>query len=92
MSNPNTIELPEDIRRDLVRAARESGTTPAKWIAAQLGNRSQSVRSRRPSAKVIDRANAALRGAIVDYGRTFGTDNVDIDRDLAAEYGTSHLG
>lgn len=90
MSQPDTIELPQDIRRDLERAARESGTTPAQWIADRLPRGKRTARSRRASAEEVVRANAALRATITDYSTPFSADNTDLDQELAAEYANPH--
>jgi hypothetical protein len=41
-----TIELPDDLYRDLSQVARERGISPADWIAAALPKRTDSLEER----------------------------------------------
>jgi hypothetical protein len=83
-----SIELPESVYTELIRAAQASGTTPAGWIADHLP---KYVRNGKDvSDAELAAADAALRACMVSMGRPIGTDNEQIDADLAREYGDDH--
>jgi hypothetical protein len=91
MIGMETLELPETVYEALVRAARESGSTPAEWVAARLPPNGASGDGKpEPTEDEIRAANARLRATIVSYGSPIGTDNEAIDADLAREYGDDH--
>jgi len=85
-----TLELPVDLYDALIDAASRLGTTPASWIAEHL--------PARPAPAGIepeirrDEALARLRSyaGSVSLGYPTGTDNEQIDADLAREYGDPH--
>src|SRR5437867_1326197 len=83
-----SLQLPETIYTELVRAAEASGTTPAGWIQEHLpksgGNGSY------VSDEELAVADAALDECLVSLGHAIGTDNEQIDVDLAREYGDDH--
>lgn len=92
MSQTDPLKLPDSIYRRLVKAAKDSGTTPVDWIAARLkDSRNQKNEYReQPTREEIAEANVRLRRCTVSGGRIFGTDNEEIDRELAREYGNDH--
>ena len=79
MSKTLTLELPDDVYEAVHKAAEVAGTTPADWIAANVG---EHVRPR-------DDRLRNLFGT-VSLGHPTGIDNESIDTDLAKEYGSSH--
>ena len=83
------IELPDGLYEKLQEAARNSGTTPAGWIAAHLPSTGNST-----SAAIDDNellaADARLEQCIVSLGYATGVENEQIDADLAREYGDDH--
>ena len=86
-----TLELPGDIYEQLLSKARESGKTPAEWIADRIESAHGARKPRgEPTQQEIDEANRRLRECIVDLGYATGTDNESIDADLAREYGDNH--
>jgi hypothetical protein len=80
-----TLELPEKTYTALEKAAYQSGTSIADWIAGHLSE-TGGESDRKPTEVEIESANARLDSCIVDYGRALGTDNEDIDADLARAY------
>jgi len=84
-----TLELPEPVYEGLVEAARAVGTTPADWIASRLAE----SQPPRPQPLSEDDRRAALQGLLshcVSLGYPTGSDNEQIDADLAREYGDDH--
>jgi hypothetical protein len=84
-----TLELPEPVYEGLVEAARAVGTTPADWIARRLSE----SRSPRPQLVSEEERRTALAGLLshcVSLGYPTGSDNEQIDSDLAREYGDDH--
>ncbi len=79
-----SLELPAPLYHALVKAAKTKGTTPQALIAASLPALSPSV-----TQAERDAANARLRQHTVSLGATLGSDNEDIDTDLAREYGNA---
>lgn len=79
------LELPDELYSALVKAAKNTGITPADWIAEKLPKSSLVV-----SAEERQRANLRLRQHIVSLGHATGADNEGIDADLAREYGDDH--
>ena len=43
MSQTHSVELPEDIYSELLKAAKEKGTTPEGWIAERLPRRLNNI-------------------------------------------------
>ena len=83
-----SLELPESVYSDLLRAAAASGTSPAAWIQEHLpknGERTDAVTDEELAA-----ADAALDECLVSLGHPLGADNEQIDADLAREYGDDH--
>ena len=86
-----TLELPEPVYEDLVAAARAGGTTPADWIARRLTE----SRSPQPHPVSEEERRAALKRLLshcVSLEYPTGSDNEQIDADLAREYGDDHSG
>jgi hypothetical protein len=54
-----TIELPDELYKDLERAARERGLSPADWIAAALPGGSGSIEER-PLSELLQGLIAAV--------------------------------
>lgn len=83
-----TLELPDAIYEGLIQAAHAGGLSPADWIARKLPANRQ--------APVSDEARAAALERLLQHagtirtGRPTGTDNEQIDADLAREYGDPH--
>jgi hypothetical protein len=82
-----SLELPEGVYRDLVRAAEASGKTPAGWIQERLPKNGDGVDA---TDEELAAADAALDQCLVSLGRRLGADNEQIDADLAREYGDDH--
>jgi hypothetical protein len=80
------LELPDSIYQALLEAACASGVTPASWIASRL------PRSSGLASSVAERESALARVLqhTVSLGHATGTDNEQIDADLAREYGDPH--
>src|SRR5437763_19478 len=85
-----TLELPESVYTELLRAAAASGTTPARWIQERLPGDPAGGNGREVSDQELARADAALDECVVSVGRAVGADNEQIDADLAREYGGDH--
>ena len=85
---PRTLELPEQVYDALIEAARSGGVAPSEWIASRL------PRPERPPASEADREAAIARlrhfAGTVSLGHPTGTDNEQIDADLAREYADTH--
>ena len=83
--NPTyALELPAPLYHALVKAAKTKGTTPQALIAASLPTFSPAI-----TQEERDAANARLRQHIVSAGAALGSDNEEIDADLAREYGNA---
>jgi hypothetical protein len=85
-----SIELPESVYRDLIRAAEAAGKTPAGWIQERLRNNGPIGNGAESSDEELAAADAALDACLVSVGHALGTDNEQIDADLAREYGDDH--
>jgi len=85
-----SLELPEDVYRDLLRAAEASGQTPAGWIQERLANNGSVGNGREAGDEELASADAALDECLVSLGNPLGTDNEQIDADLARQYGDDH--
>ncbi len=84
-----TLELPEPVYEDLVEATRATGTTPSDWIARRLTE----SRPRQPQGVSGVERRAALARVLshcVSRGHPTGSDNEQIDADLAREYADTH--
>lgn len=79
------LELPEKTYNALEKAAYQSGTSIADWIARRLPETAVGGGINTTDAEIAA-ANARLEACIVDYGRALGTDNEGIDADLARAY------
>ena len=82
-----TLELPDDVYRDLIEAAEAEGLPPAAWIRSHIS--AHPAGSARPVIS-RDEAMARLLRHTVSLGYPTGTDNEQIDADLAREYGETH--
>jgi hypothetical protein len=85
-----SIELPESVYRDLIRAAEAAGKTPAGWIQERLPNNGAIRNGADASEEQLAAADAALDACLVSVGHSLGADNEQIDADLAREYGDDH--
>jgi hypothetical protein len=80
-----TLELPEPVYDALVEEARARGIAPSEWIASRLPlPRRQVSEAERKAARELMYAH------IFSLGHATGTDNEQIDADLAREYGDTH--
>lgn len=86
----NSLELPEGVYRDLMRAAEASGTTPAGWIQERLPKNGAIGNGANVTDEELAAADATLDDCLVSLGHALGTDNEQIDADLAREYGDDH--
>lgn len=87
-----SVELTESVYQQLVRAAEASGTTPAGWIQDQLPKNGSPGAQRDPTDAELAAADAALDECLVSPVHPLGTDNEQMDADLAHEYGDDHAG
>ncbi len=87
-----TLELPETVYADLVRAAEASGRTPAGWIQERLPKNGAIGVGTDASDEEFAAADARLNECLVSLGHAVGADNEQIDADLAREYGDDHAG
>src|SRR5438876_10671602 len=85
-----SLELPEGVYSDLVRAAEASGKTPAGWIQERLPKNGAIGKNADASDEELAAADAALDDCLVSLGHPLGIDNEQIDADLAREYGADH--
>ena len=85
-----SLELPEGVYRDLVRAAEASGKTPAGWIQERLPRNGAVGNGADASDDEVAAADAALDACLVSLGHALDADNEQIDADLAREYGDDH--
>jgi hypothetical protein len=85
-----SIELPESVYRDLMRAAEAAGKTAAGWIQERLANNGAIGNGADASDEELAAADAALDACLVSVGHAVGADNEQIDADLAREYGDDH--
>jgi hypothetical protein len=80
-----TVELPENVYVALVEAARADGVSLTEWIEGKLPRSGLRTQSDQERAQALERL---LRHAgAIDLGHPTGTDNDQIDADLAREYG-----
>lgn len=90
MGHRLTLELPDDVFALVADAAAKSGETPEQWIHSQLAAWGpKSVISESERAAAMQRL--MCHAGAVDLGRPTGTDNIDVDRDLGAEFDRNHL-
>lgn len=83
-----TLELPENVYAALVEAARADGVSPTEWIEGKLPRPAVGTRSDQERSHALERL---LRHAgAIDLGHPTGTENEQIDADLAREYGETH--
>jgi hypothetical protein len=85
-----SLELPEGVYRDLVRAAQASGKTPAGWIQEHLPKNGTIGKATDASDEELAAADAALDDCLISLGHALDADNERIDADLAPEYGDDH--
>lgn len=79
MSHALVLELPDDVYQPLLEAASAADQTPEEWVVTNL--RRQLVK---PDEKL-----RRLFGSI-SLGKPTGTENEQIDADLARAYADSH--
>jgi hypothetical protein len=85
-----TLELPETVFTELVRAAEACGTTPAGWIQEHLPKNGATGNGHEMSDDELATADAALDACLISVGHAIGTDNEQIDADLGREYRDDH--
>jgi hypothetical protein len=85
-----SLELPEAVYRDLVRAAEGGGKTPAGWIQERLPKNGTLGNGLDASEDQLAATDAALGDCLVSLGHALGADNERIDAQLAREYGDDH--
>ena len=85
-----SLELPEGVYRDLMRAAEASGKTPAGWIQEHLPKNGAIGNGTNVTNEELAAADAALDDCLVSLGHALGTENEQIDADLTREYGDDH--
>jgi hypothetical protein len=85
-----SLELPEGVYAELVRAAEAGGQTPAGWIQERLPKNGVNGTGTSASDEELAAADAALDDCLVSLGHPLGADNKQIDADLAREYGDDH--
>jgi hypothetical protein len=89
-----TITLPSDLDERLTAEARRQGTTPERLALDTL--RKSLVPNGEKKARLTEAEKQAARAEFerhfgeVDLGHPTGTDNEQIDTDLAREYGNNH--
>lgn len=79
------LRLSEKSYNALAKAADRSGISIVDRIARRLPDTVAASDCGLTVAEIAS-ANARLESCIVDYGRALGTDNEDIDADLARAY------
>ncbi len=85
-----SLELPDGVYADLVLAANACGKTPAGWIQDRLPKNGAVGKTDWVSDDELAAADAALDDCLISLGHALGTDNEQIDADLAREYGDAH--
>jgi hypothetical protein len=80
------LELPEPIYETLLAEARARGVSPAEWIAERLPR----AVGRVVSGGEVRASRERLWRHVVSTGRATGTNNEQIDADLARAYGGPH--
>ncbi len=85
-----SLELPEAVYTDLVRAAEASGKTPAGWIQERLPKNGAIGNGTDASDEELAAADATLDECLVSLGHALGAGNEQLDADLARGYGDDH--
>lgn len=85
-----SLELPEGVYREVVRAAEASGQTPVGWIQERLPKNGPTPNGANVTDDELAAADVALDECLVSLGHPLGADNDQIDADLAREYGDDH--
>ncbi len=81
-----SLELPEGTYNAVIAVCRAQGVEPADWVASHLP-----PPSRRHGSEAERKAARELLSAhTFSLGRSTGTDNEQIDADLAREYADAH--
>jgi hypothetical protein len=91
------LELSDEVYTTILRQAESAGTSPSHWLATtlerQYGPRHAEQSARRPRTTAEQHA-ARIRFeqhfGEVDLPEAVGTDNEQIDADLAREYSDTH--
>ncbi len=81
-----SLDLPEGIYDAVIAECRAQGVEPAEWVASHLPPPSR----RHGSETERKAARAILSARTFSLGRPTGTDNEQIDDDLAPEYPDTH--
>jgi len=97
MSQMLILDLSDEVYTTIQRQAESAGTSPAHWLATtleqQYGPRLAGQSTRRPRTAAEQHA-ARIRFeqhfGEVDLPDAIGTDNEQIDADLAREYSDTH--
>jgi hypothetical protein len=79
------LQLPEGIYQALEAAAQAEGVTPADWLASHLPQRTKGNGHGAAQTGESD-LDAWLEECIVDAPRAVGSNNQQIDADLARAY------
>ena len=81
-----SLELPEAIYNAVIAVCRVQGVAPAEWVASHL----PPPPSRHGSEAERKAARDLLSAHTFSLGRPTGTNNEQIDADLAREYADTH--
>lgn len=81
-----SLELPEGIYNAVIAVCRAQGVEPAEWVASHLPSPSR----RNVSEAERMAARELLSSHTFSLGHPTGTDNEQIDADLAREYADTH--
>lgn len=82
-----TLELPEEVYERLIQAARHGGLSPANWIAERLPKPEE---EKSLDSESLRAARERLWNCVVSVDHAVGTDNEQIDADLARSYLDPH--
>jgi hypothetical protein len=94
MSQTLTVELDDQVYDAICNQAEAAGSSPAQFAAAALELRFNGFHHRADTRTQVEKQAARERFeshfGSVDLGHPIGTDNEQIDADLAREYGDPH--
>ena len=98
MSQTLTLELSDEVYAAIQHQAAAVGDSPAHWIATTLEQQydrlrhGQSAQTRPAEAeKQLARERFERHFGEINLGQAIGSDNEQIDADLAREYATTHI-
>ncbi len=84
------LDIPQDVYDAASKAAQRKGQTVPEWIA-DLAEESAPTK-RQPTQEEIDASNRRLEACIVHGTPAYGTENEQIDAELAAYYSSEMNG